>query len=175
MGKWDEWYASLREPRPYGDMLTYVLAARFLQDCEEIEDWGCGAGWFRRYVASATYRGIDGSTTPFADVVADLIEYHSSAEGILLRHVLEHNERWHEILANAVASFTRRLVVVLFTPIVERTRVIAHNPIGVPNIAFALDDITCFFRGFDWSRSEISTFCHYRVENVFYVERRGIR
>jgi len=62
------------------------------------------------------YIGIDGSDTPFASRIADLRTYRSKAEGILIRHVLEHNYDWEAILAGAVESFQKKLCLILFTP-----------------------------------------------------------
>ena len=81
-----------------------------------IEDWGCGLGGFRAFVPAGKYRGIDGSHSPFADEVVDLTTYTSEAEGVFIRHVLGHDHAWEAILRNAVASFRRKLVLVLFTP-----------------------------------------------------------
>lgn len=142
VGAWDRWYAGLEEPAPYGDDATYRAGAAWFAECSLVEDWGCGKGWMRRFVAG-DYRGIDGSATPFADVIVDLTTYRSTAPGVFVRHVLEHNYEWATILDNAVASAQERLCVVLFTPLVEQTHEIAFaDDPGVPDIAFALEDIT---------------------------------
>ena len=60
-----------------------------------------------------------------------------------MRHVIEHNEAWGRILDNAVASFTERMVLILFTPERATTEAIAFHPdLGVPDIAFRLADLT---------------------------------
>lgn len=119
-GKWDGIYAGL-PPEPsaflYGDTQTYEIGADALKDCPKVEDWGTGAGGFKRFRPDAV--GVDGSHTPHADVVADLTAYRSEADGIFLRHVLEHNFEWKAILINALESARKRLVVVLFTPMTE--------------------------------------------------------
>ena len=174
-GQWDNFYRVQPNGRPYGDTLTYEKAAQFLGDLATVEDWGCGWVWFRNYLKDpARYRGIDGSPSPNADQVVDLIRYTSRVEGILLRHVLEHNPGWEAILANAVRSFTRRMVLVLFTPFSEVTRVIGYsNELGVPDIAFAQGDLTRHFDGLEWRLEEnLRTKTQYGVEHVFYLERR---
>ena len=77
-------------------------------------------------------------------MVADLTEYHSTTAGLLLRHVLEHNHRWADVLDNAIASFTRRLAVVLYTPLAAGTwvRLWDAGALGVPEICFRLEDLT---------------------------------
>jgi hypothetical protein len=174
VGKWDQVYECHPAPRPYGATLTYEKAARFLGGLATVEDWGCGWAWFKRYLdPSMHYRGIDGSRSPGADVVADLTTYSSDADGILLRHVLEHNPDWVTILGNAVRSFRKRLVLVLFTPFAERTHVLKHDgATGAPDLSFARVDLVRFFDGLDWSSEEnLKTDTQYGVEHVFYVER----
>lgn len=96
VGKWDEVYRNLSvtTPATYADAITYLMAAAFLADVEEVEDWGCGGGGFRRFCVSPQYIGLDGSKTPFADKIVDLCTYRSTAAGIMMRHILEHNYQW---------------------------------------------------------------------------------
>lgn len=159
-GSWDRHYADLDEAAPYGDTLTYELAAEWVADCELVEDWGCGKGWLRTLIEPERYRGIDGSRTPFADQVVDLATHQSETPGLVMRHVLEHDERWEAILINALASFTERMALVLFTPLQEETRVLSWEPgYGVPNIGFALDDLTGPMdeRGIEWEAESVGT------------------
>lgn len=181
LGKWDRWYELLGpspDPQPYGDTSpTYAIAAEFLASCSSIEDWGCGKGWMRTLVGADRYVGVDGSRSPFADVVADLAEYRSSVDGIVLRHVLEHDYRWSEILANAVASFRRRLAVILFTPPAAVTHEIAWNDDpGVPDLAFRLDDLVAAMPD-DVAVIDLSTIdspsTQYHTETVLLAERVG--
>jgi hypothetical protein len=162
-------------PRPYGDTLTYDKAAQFLGELAEVEDWGCGWAWFRRHLKDGVReKGIDESPSPHADEVADLSRCTSRVEGILLRHVLEHNPAWGAVLANGVRSFTRRMVVVLFTPFSEENRVIGYNEgQKVPDISFAKADLVRHFTGLEWRLEEgLRTKTRYGVEHVFYIERR---
>jgi len=142
-GAWDSHYAGLAAPQPYGDDTTYQMAAQWVRGCKTVEDWGCGKGWLRQFCDPAAYVGVDGSRTPFADIICDVAARETAAEGIVLRHVLEHNHNWAGILGNAMRSFTARLFIAIFTPPGERTRVLHteaayHN---VPVISFRLDDI----------------------------------
>jgi hypothetical protein len=173
-GKWDRCYKELDQnsPRGYGADVSYEKAAAFFSDVDLVEDWGCGAGGFKR-IWKKNYIGIDGSNTPFADRIVDLCSYRSDVDGILIRHILEHNVLWENILRNAIASFRKKLCLVLFTPLVEKTRQIAyHEKNDVPDISFALEDLERHFSGLIW-RMEL-----YRVENslyrteiLFYCER----
>lgn len=173
VGKWDRWYCrGQEEPQPYGNTITYQLAADYLDGCDLIEDWGCGKGWFSTFIPPDRYRGIDGSQTPWAGVVADLTDYRSDVPGVFMRHVLEHNYRWSDILANAVESFRERFVLVLFTPLVDQTHEVAYNDDpGVPDIAFSLADIADHLTGLTWSHETILTDTLYKAETIFLVER----
>jgi len=175
-GRWDGWYRTAVPgvPRPYGDSTTYVKGATWLKDLH-VEDWGCGLGWMRTFVDPALYRGVDGSHTPFADEIVDLATYRSTADGIFLRHVLEHNECWLEILRGAVASFRKRLVLVIFTPWQDETRRIGQTDVGpgilIPDIGFAREDITRELGALLVTEETLTTRTQYGVEHVLYCER----
>jgi hypothetical protein len=120
VGKWDDVYRDVPEDPSaflYGDTVTYERGAQALRECETVEDWGTGGGGFKRFRPDAI--GIDGSVTPHADKVVDLVYYRSEVDGIFMRHVLEHNREWKRILKNALESARKKLVVVLFTPLME--------------------------------------------------------
>ena len=176
-GKWDRVYKLLQvAPRGmvYGNATTYYIAAAFLTGCSEIEDWGCGAGGFRQF-CPGEYIGVDGSRTPFANKLVELTTYRSNVEGILLRHVLEHNYNWPKILEGAVKSFRKKLCVVLFTPLVDTTRELAHNRdkgIDVPDLALAPRDIEAHFSGLHWRLFRgIESKSQYGIEHVYCVWR----
>jgi hypothetical protein len=147
VGKWDAWYGGVDPASPhacqYGDTVTYLMAASFMMDVGEVEDWGCGAGGFKRFYRGR-YIGLDGSKTPIAEKIVDLCEYKSSVDGIVIRHVLEHNYDWAKILDNALGSFRKKLCLILFTPFAEETKEIAHNAIhgiDAPDLSFSQADI----------------------------------
>jgi hypothetical protein len=163
-----------RRPPPYADTETYRLGADWLARCALVEDWGCGKGWLRTLVAAGRYRGIDGSRTPFADEVTDLASYRSEVPGIFMRHVLEHDFRWQRILDNALASFTDRMALILFTPLVAETGDIEwEDPPGVPNIAFRLADLTerMDAAGATYTHRTLPTAAKYGVETVVLLAR----
>jgi hypothetical protein len=177
LGRWAPWYQGLDDrPAPYCDTDTYRQAADWLADCATVEDWGCGKGWFRQFTPGA-YLGVDGTASPFADVVADLVTYQSDPrpEGILLRHVIEHEPRWAELLDNALASFTRRLCLIVFTPLAAETHQIAWlDELGVPDISFAVADLTARFDAagvIAHPELDIPSTAAYGVEHVIRIAR----
>lgn len=172
VGKWDAWFASVTEPEPFGKSVTYELGAAWLAGCSVVADWGCGKGWLRNHIDPYRYRGIDGSRSPFTDEIVDLADYRSEVPGIFMRHVLEHDYRWKQILDNAVASFTERMVLIVFTPMSEWTHelIFASDP-GVPDISFAVGDLTERFGDAIWTMEQLETPTQYGVETVFYLEK----
>lgn len=180
VGKWDDWYKNMSSDSPssfrYADTATYLMAAAFMADVAEVEDWGCGAGGFKRY-CRGRYIGIDGSKTPFADKIVDLCAYTSSVDGIVIRHVLEHNYDWEQILVNAVRSFRRKLCIVLFTPFTKGalTEEIAHNRthgVDVPDLALPQGTIEHHLEGHPFVLyGNLPTQSGYGVEHVYLVWR----
>ncbi len=163
----------MKAPAPYGDDATYRLAAEWVACCETVSDWGCGKGWMRRFCGPG-YVGIDGSLTPFADIVVDLAEYRCISEGVVMRHVLEHDYRWATIFDNAIASFSRRACVVLFTPLAPKTHVLQTEPEygDVPVISFALTDLTSRIPDcVSWTAETIPTSSFYGTETLLRLAR----
>ena len=175
-GKWDKWYKNIKRPGSfkYGDTATYQLGADFLADMKTVEDWGCGTGGFRK-VCRSSYIGVDGSKTPLVDRVEDLCEYRSKTDGIFMRHVLAHNHDWEKVLKNAIASFDKKLCIVIFTPFdPEKTKVIADNKkygVDVPDISFLKKDIEKHLVGLKWRMETLKTRTHYNVEHIYYIEK----
>lgn len=100
----------------YGDdVTTYIRSGAYLSGPGLVEDWGCGWGMASRFIG-APYRGIDGADRGGRIVQADLRTYRSDVPKALMRHVLEHNWEWRDILDNFLSSFTDRAVLVLFVP-----------------------------------------------------------
>jgi hypothetical protein len=174
MGKWDNWYNGIKQMGSfrYGNTKTYQLAADFLQGLE-VEDWGCGTGGFKR-LHSGKYIGLDGSQTPFVDKLVDLRDYRSSVEGIMMRHILEHNYDWNKVLGNALASFQKRFCLIIFTPFQEVTKEIAHNEkhgVDVPDIGFNKEELDHYFLGLKWRMETIKTRTAYGIEHIYFIER----
>jgi hypothetical protein len=175
VGRWEPWYrASARFTHSYGPHLTYEIAEAWLKGLA-IEDWGCGYARFRE-MHEGGYLGLDGSGG-WADRIVDLRESPTTQrpEGILLRHVLEHNPDWYVVLSHAVAHFEKRLVLILFTPDSES---LTSRPIGdVPELGVV--DLALPHRVVDTSfaacrtvdRRHYPTATGYQGETVWLVER----
>jgi tetratricopeptide (TPR) repeat protein len=180
-GLWNSIYQNYEgPPKSYDDDLTMKKGAVFLNDSEIkiVEDWGCGFGGFKNYIANhQTYIGIDGSDTPFANHIVDLEEYKSKVDAVFMRHILEHNPNWERILKNAISSFEKKMVLILFTPFVEKTLVINQYTIfgkncAMVDIAFRKEDITRYFSGINWlSEENLQTNTQYKIEHIFYLTK----
>lgn len=179
LGKWAPWYSQLAadaQPEPYGATPTYEMGARWLRDCAVVEDWGCGKGWMRKLIEPTRYVGIDGTASPFVDKVIDLVDYRSwSTGGIFMRGVLEHDYRWEQILANAVASFFPRMVLVLFTPMIDkRSKEIGFTKeLGVPDLSLGHNLIMTHFEplAFCAWRDIESPGTAYGTERIYFLEK----
>ena len=173
VGKWTAWYQGLEEPWPYGETTSYEIGAAWLADCARTEDWGCGAGWLSTLIPPDRYRGIDGTPSPRCAEVVDLVEYRSTVPGLFMRHILEHNYAWARILDNALASFTERMALILFTPEQETTAEIAFRAdVSVPDIAFRLADLTDRFPpDVTYTVQRIPSATQYGGETILLLER----
>jgi hypothetical protein len=167
-GKWNLKYTGQSS---YGDDTTYRKGMAFLDGHGTIEDWGCGKGHARRFVEKSRYIGIDGSWGPFTDKIVDLEDYTSSPDCIFMRHILEHNHNWQEILENALSSFSKRMVLIIFTPFVEQTRQISTNWSAVPDISFRREDLLDHFKNLRYREESLITDTQYKTEHIFYIEK----
>ncbi len=172
INRWAPWYRGCNKPSSLGFSPTYQLAADWLKDCREVEDWGCGTGYMRQFVAGR-YIGIDSTESSFVDIVADLAEPRNSRpDGVLLKHVLEHDWRWKDILINAIRAFQKRMCLVVFTPFGERTKEIATTPeLGVPDISFAMADLLPLLANIDHRWYDLASPTAYGIERIFYLEK----
>jgi hypothetical protein len=156
---------------PYGDETTYHKAIEFLDGPYVIEDWGCGTAWAKRFVKRGRYVGVDGSWSLHCDLVADLRRYRSTADAIMMRHILEHNNDWKNILENALASFQKKFALIVFTPFGDVTRSIGSTKENVPDISFRKEDLLEFLRPFSFTEESLHTGTQYGIEHIFYVTR----
>lgn len=157
----------------YGEDTTYRRAMEFLDGPYIIEDWGCGAAWARKFVQRGRYIGIDGSWSMHCDKVVDLRMYRSTADAILMRHVLEHNYDWERILENALASFQKKVALVMFTPFSSgETKSIGSNPEGtIPDLSFKKQDLLDLIGKFPYTEESVPSATQYGFEHVFYIAR----
>ena|SRR4030067_1108165 len=172
---WD--YSKVKEPSSFGESIVYELGMKFLDSyCDTIEDWGCGTTYAKRYVVFAKYIGIDGSPSKWVDKLQDLSFYKSRVDGIFMRGVLEHNYNWDVILRNALNSFLKRMVLVIFTPFTEdATYTIQTNAHGTPDISFNAKDLKDIISPFKsikkWSSEDVKTETQYGCERIYYLEK----
>jgi hypothetical protein len=181
LGLWENAYRGEHPRAVYGDATTARVAGGYLnrEGILTVEDWGCGLGGFKHCIGAwQRYVGIDGSQSPYSDLVVDLEHYASGADAVHLRHVLEHNPGWRGILANALQSFGRRMVLTIFTPFTEPTQVIARYPnfngtgVEMVDIGFSRNDIVRPFGDLRWfSIENIRTDTQYGVEHMFFLEK----
>lgn len=172
LGKWN--YGTAPQ-FAYGDETSYRKTIDFLDGPHTIEDWGCGTAFAETFVQRGRYIGIDGSWSMHCDLVADLRTHRSSADAILLRHVLDHNWEWKKILENALASFQKRLAIVIFTPFSEHTHSIATTWGTVPDISFRKEDLLEFLQPFSYTEESLKTATQYGGEHIFYVTREAVK
>lgn len=165
--------------RPYGDETTYKLGLGWLYEvCDLVEDWGAGLAYGARFCpAGKDYYAIDSSpsSAPFVNAVSDLREWDAEplADGIFMRHVLEHNENWTDLLDWALGSFTRRMVLVIFTPFSETTHPLQPGT-EILDLSFREKDLTDRFvaAGLAWTYQHVISDTQYKVETLFYLEKR---
>lgn len=179
MGKWDSWYANLNKSKPSNvhDDTTLKMATSFFNNTSLVEDWGCGNGQFYQFRPQG-YRGVDGSKTPYADEIADLVKYRTHAPGILLKHVIEHNFEWDKILENALHSFTERMCLIVHTPVRDsgvQVMKLADNPNGVPDLSFTRETLMSIIKKFPQittvEEKIVKTKTNYNVEHVFFLRK----
>lgn len=161
---------------PYGDETSYRKAIEFLDGPYIIEDWGCGTAWARRFVKHGRYIGIDGNYSLHCNVVADLRTYRSEADGILMRHIIEHNYEWKTILDNALASFRKRFALVLFTPFSDVTRTLQMSKVAggedrVPDLSFRKHDLLDMIGSLSCKEESLVTGTQYGQEHIFYISK----
>ena len=178
LNKWD--YSGV-DSVCYSDVKqeSYKKSAEFLGD--NVEDWGCGTGWSKRYFK--TYRGIDGSAHENVDEIVDLVNYTSDVDNILLRQVLELNVEWRKILENIKKSFRKKLCIVIFTPFSDTTKIGEVEKVltskGVETgkdlnlMYFNKEDILNYFPSTEFKVTEevIKTGQGYNQDWIIYIER----
>lgn len=156
----------------YGADTTYQKGIAFLdRPGDVIEDWGCGTTHAKKFVTRGTYIGIDGSPPGSAGKGVDLRHYTSVADCIFMRHVLEHNVHWRNILANAIDSFRKRMVLIIFTPFVEDTHHLEDHWTGVPTIALRKQDLTELFQHLSYTEEHVTSETEFGEEHIFYIEK----
>jgi len=165
MNRMEKWDYSKVSDVCYSDQKeeSYKKASEFLGDT--VEDWGCGTAWARRYFKN--YRGVDIVPSKWNKNIADLTDYTSDVENILLRQVIECSKEWDKILENAKKSFRKKLCLVICTP---RARVTHWSNYGM---RFKKKDILDMFpeSEFKVKEEDIKTDQYCKTDWIIYVER----
>lgn len=177
LNKWDDFYKDLDAPDHYGDTPTYEMGIDFLSSCSDVEDWGCGKGWFKHLVKGRfPVTALDGSETPFADKVVDLEEYRSKASGIFMRHVIEHNYKWDVVLENALASFRSKMFLAIFTPMNngDEAEELAFVPVyNVPDMSLPTKVVEFMIRkhGASFTKDVLKSESAYGLETIYMMKK----
>lgn len=174
MGAWK--YTHRTDDVRYGGELSYRKMATFLDGCGPlVEDWGCGGAYAKRFFSKSCYVGLDGSEGR-CDRVVDLREYTSQADGILIRHLLEHNYDWPLIVANAAVSFKKRLVIIFFIPTAKFTTNAFNENNGIPNLSIGTTLLLSYFPEsrftLDWEQVVDEETSPHSKEWILCVERK---
>jgi len=154
------------------------------ENINDLEDWGCGNSVFKEYckqLQSVKYIGVDGSNTGHQNIIADLTDYKSLVDCVYIRHVLENNDEYEKILNNALQSFKKILILILFTPLLSSantTQVINFTNLcgrAIPDIAFKENEIPAIIEknNCKYEKIEMSkTNTKYHVETIFVVKHK---
>lgn len=168
LGQWTEYSKGIQ--RPYGEVRSYIEAAKFLDiPNTTVEDWGCGWGYARQFFKHAKYIGVDGSQSAYCDVVDDLRTRVSSADGILLRHVLEHNIMWQWVLQSAIRAANSRICLVFFLPFANIPNVARDPKPGVVVVHMVERDVESILSG--WSIEKVTTGSPNNYEQTWFCAK----
>ena len=90
-----------------------------------------------------------------------------------MRHILEHNFEWEKILKNALASYQKKMVLVLFTPFAEQTHSIGMSWGCIPDLSFRKEDLLEHLNGHSFTEESIQSGTQYGTEHFFYLTRKA--
>jgi len=177
MHEWDGW--ANQKPIALGNPETYAKAIAWLDGHGDILDFGGGTGYAERFVTRSRYFVIDGSLSVHVTTPVDLAHVDVQTECVLMRHVLEHNFNWIEILENMLRSFAHRASIVTFLPFVRwppagnllrlETGFIGYNGINVPVIQLCDLTFTDLIGPYLVDHEAIGN------EKIFYLEKKRSR
>jgi hypothetical protein len=185
LGVWNDFWTN-RDPSEHDSTMVRAVDFLAVPEITSIEDWGCGVCILKKYLnPDQVYIGIDGSDTKYQSLIADLATYKSKVDGIFMKHVLEHNVQWKQILQNMLESFTKRCVLILFTPFSHETQSLitayVHTNdngevVQIPDLSFKKEDITDIMDSYKDIKYRCETISSpktsYRIEHIFYLERK---
>ena len=188
LGLWNSFWSTRNSVNNHMGLCDIMnIATEYFEDSniEEVEDWGCGNCRLKKYIErfNIRYIGVDGSDTGFQDKIADLVKYETKVDAIYMQHVLEHNSDWKLIFENMLSSFTKKAVLILFTPFSDETRILTKktlkdtNKFGfsvtVNDIAFKKEDIIELLekKGIQWSLETVNSTHNYKLDHIFKLSK----
>ena len=136
MNEWAGWKDS--EPVLLGNEETYRRAIEYLDGHGDIVDFGGGTGYAARFVKQSAYSVLDGSPSRFVPNPVDLATVRFECDCLLMRHVLEHNSIWLAILINALESFHKRAVIILFIDLESENRLVRTEHLFIGSIGMTV-------------------------------------
>jgi len=141
---WDGVWSRSKGFHQMGNASAFEVAAAWLDQpgILTVEDWGCGGGYFKPFLAShQTWIGVDACVESAALEIADLTRPRSRAvDGIHCRGVIEHCHAWDVVVDNVVRCFTKRAVLTLWLPFSEETTYNSTSS-GVPVYRIKKEDL----------------------------------
>ena len=168
------WQYGNAEPCPDGDDVTYRKGMAFLDGHGTIEDWGAGTGYARRFVdpkrVPRRRRQPEPRRRPHRRPARAIARTPTASSCATSSSTIPD---WRTILENALRSFRRRMVLVVFTPFAAETHEIALVA-GHPRPGASARTIWWrHFEGSTGARRRVETNTEYLREHVFYLERRS--
>ena len=184
MGLWNNFWKT-RKNKKYQECSIMKHSIKFFDTdkIKHIQDWGCGNCKLKNYISrNKYYLGIDGSETGFQDKIIDLVNYKTKCDAVFIKHVLEHNILWKEILLNFLNSFTVRGILIIYTPFSKETKVIGETLNGkntnnylvsVEKMSFNKQEIIDIIKSLDISFKfeEIESNNEFKKDNIFYLQK----
>lgn len=156
IGKWKQFYEHSTQTQPYGHIQTYEMAAKFLDDGNLVEDWGCGYAYAKQFFKKSKYVGIDGTKSIHCDVVDDLRTRKSTPPNVLLRGVLEHNLEWRSLLTNVTRCAQEKLCIIFFMDFLpEQGPVMVDPKSGIPAFQLCEKDVLELMGGWNIVRQPV--------------------
>lgn len=177
VGMWNT--DELTHPKKYGGDKSYQKAAGFLVapyiENYVVEDWGCGGQQFKMHVMMpCQYVGVDGSPDRNPDVVDDVATRETTAQAILIRHVLEHNNAWKDIMRNALDNPFERLCIILFIPLGKETKLV-NKEADIPFWQFAEDEFRAVLAEYDnieIKEEKVKTPKGFKEDHILYITKK---
>lgn len=178
VGRWSGW--ATWAPTRLGGVESYQKMVEWLDGHGDIADWGGGTGFAQQFVTKSAYRVIDGSLSQSNHVLIDLTSCNIPSDCIMMRHVLEHDYKWHLILLNFMRSFRKRAVLAIGTPLESGPTVLDHTEqvffgsvgLPVPVLRLSEPELLKYITLYQVKREHLGrTAVDVPDETIFYLEK----